>query len=208
MTRPLRVAVAGLGTVGGGVVKLLLARRAEFAERAGRAIDCVLVSARDRKKRRSFDIGNIPWADDIQALAAADVDVVVELVGGEDGPARALVEHALASGKHVVELAAGEGLRIHEDGRATLVSNVDLERVTAWQSGKIFFDNEPLASAAERINRYTRSQIEIDPSVAALGMSGVFNAGDTNAFIEAVTAYFPVDVIRTDGSKTYLTSRK
>ena len=102
MTRPLRVAVAGLGTVGGGVVKLLLSRRAEFAERAGRAIDCVLVSARDRKKRRSVDIAAIPWADDTRALATADVDVVVELVGGEDGAARALVELALSSGKHVV----------------------------------------------------------------------------------------------------------
>ena len=95
MTKPLRVAIAGLGTVGGGVVKVLTARRAELAARAGREIECVLVSARDAKKKRAADIGNIPWTDDVASLAAGDADVVVELIGGEDGVARTLVERAL-----------------------------------------------------------------------------------------------------------------
>ena len=111
MTRPLRVAIAGLGTVGGGVVKVLTAHRAELAARAGRDIECVMVSARDRGKRRAADIGYIPWTDDSASLAAGDADVVVELIGGEDGPARTLVERALKSGKHVV--TANKALLAH-----------------------------------------------------------------------------------------------
>jgi len=111
-------------------------------------------------------------------------------------------------GEGVVELTAGEGLRIRQDGRAVLVANVDLDRATAWQSGKMFFDNEPLASAAERVNRYARRQIEVDPSVATVGISGVFNAGDPDAFVEAVTLYFPVKIDRTNESEIRLTARK
>jgi homoserine dehydrogenase len=102
MTKPLRVAIAGLGTVGGGVLKVLLTRRAELAARAGREIECVAVSARDAKKKRSAEIGNIAWTDDSASLAESDVDVVVELIGGESGVAYALVERALQAGKHVV----------------------------------------------------------------------------------------------------------
>jgi transmembrane sensor len=107
----------------------------------------------------------------------------------------------------VVELTAGEGLRVHDDGRAVLLSNVDLTRATAWQKGRVFFDNEPLSAAVERINRYARQQVKVDPSVAAVGISGVFNSGDTDAFIEAVTTYFPVEAIRNRGTTIYLTRR-
>jgi homoserine dehydrogenase len=102
MTKPLRVAIAGLGTVGGGVVKVLTGRRAEIAARAGREIECVLVSARDRRKARTADTANIPWTDDSASLAASDADVIVELIGGEEGAARTLAERALRAGKHVV----------------------------------------------------------------------------------------------------------
>jgi homoserine dehydrogenase len=111
MTKPLRVAIAGLGTVGGGVLKLLASRRSELAERAGRAVECVAVSARDRKKARTVDIADIPWTDDVQSLAGGDADVVVELIGGEDGPARTLVERALSAHKHVV--TANKALLAH-----------------------------------------------------------------------------------------------
>jgi transmembrane sensor len=110
-------------------------------------------------------------------------------------------------GEGVVELAAGEGLRIHRDGRAVLVANINLDRTATWQSGKIFFDNEPLASAAERVNRYSRRRIEVDPSVATLGISGVFNTVDTDSFIEAITEYFPIKVDRKSDSEIHLTRR-
>lgn len=106
------------------------------------------------------------------------------------------------------ELTAGEALVVRDDGRAVLLSHVDLTRATAWQSGKIFFDNEPMSSAVERINRYSHKQVEVDQLVAGVGISGVFNTGDTDAFIEAVTAYFPVDVDHQTDSTVYLTLRK
>jgi transmembrane sensor len=107
----------------------------------------------------------------------------------------------------VIELRSGEGLRVRADGQAVVLPKIDLDRATAWQSGRMFFDNEPLDSAAERVNRYSRLQIEVDPSVANVGVSGVFNAGDATAFIEAVAAYFPVQVNRMGASGIHLTAR-
>jgi homoserine dehydrogenase len=103
VTEPLRIALAGLGTVGAGVVRLLDANGELIARRAGRPIEVVAVSARDRSKDRGIDIGRFHWSDDPVALAAhADADVVVELVGGSDGPALALARATLASGKSLV----------------------------------------------------------------------------------------------------------
>jgi len=102
VSSPLRIGLAGLGTVGGGVAKLLSMRGDELTARAGRTMEIVAVSARDRKKSRPLDLKSVTWFDDAAALAKADVDVVVELIGGEDGIARKVVEAALKSGKHVV----------------------------------------------------------------------------------------------------------
>jgi homoserine dehydrogenase len=102
MTAPLRIAVAGVGTVGSGVVRQLLERGDELAERAGRSLQLVMLSVRDRTKRRSVEIGDIPWADDALALTESGADAVVELIGGENGTALALCTAALNAGKHVV----------------------------------------------------------------------------------------------------------
>jgi len=106
-----------------------------------------------------------------------------------------------------VELTAGEALHVHRDGKTTRIAKANVERAIAWQQGKIFFDNEPLSSAAERINRYAREQIEVDPSVAGLGISGGFNAGDSSAFVDAITTYFPVKVEQSGGATLRLTTR-
>ena len=100
MTSSLKIAIAGLGTVGGGVIKALEARKADLAARAGRGIDIVAVSARSSAKARGFAVKN--WQQDPLALAKGDADVVVELIGGDEGVARHLVETALENGKHVV----------------------------------------------------------------------------------------------------------
>jgi homoserine dehydrogenase len=101
--RPLAVAIAGLGTVGAGVVKLLRDNADVIAARAGRPITVTAVSARDRTRDRGVSLSGLRWYDDPVALAAdPNVDVVVELIGGSDGPARALVERAIAAGKPVV----------------------------------------------------------------------------------------------------------
>src|SRR5271154_4987863 len=98
--KPFRIAIAGLGTVGGGVVKALAARGDDLSARAGRKLEVIAVCARDAKKARGFEVKN--FVADPLALAKGDADLVVELIGGEEGIARQLVETALANGKHVV----------------------------------------------------------------------------------------------------------
>jgi homoserine dehydrogenase len=103
MTRPLAIAVAGLGTVGAGVVKLLRANADIIAARAGRPIAITAVSARERHRDRGISLSGLRWYEDPVALAAdPQVDVVVECIGGSEGPARDLVQAAIAAGKHVV----------------------------------------------------------------------------------------------------------
>jgi homoserine dehydrogenase len=102
-TAPLRIALAGLGTVGAGVIRLVEANAALIARRAGRDIVITAISARDRTKDRGVDISAYTWEDDMTAMAARDdVDVVVELVGGSDGPALALARNTIAGGKALV----------------------------------------------------------------------------------------------------------
>ncbi len=100
---PLRLGIAGLGTVGIGVVKIVQRHGPLLARRAGRPIEIAAVCASSRHKNRSADISAYGWEDDPVALARRDdVDLVIELIGGENGPAKATVEAALAAGKDVV----------------------------------------------------------------------------------------------------------
>ena len=99
--RPLRVAVAGLGTVGCGVLATLSRQAAAITARAGRPVAVVAVSARDRERARPVDIADLPWFDDPVDLVDA-ADVVVEVIGGEGDPALALQRAALDRGRHVV----------------------------------------------------------------------------------------------------------
>jgi homoserine dehydrogenase len=103
MNGPLKIGIAGLGTVGAGVVKLLAEHRNLLDLRGGRPLELVAVSARSRGKKRDIDLGGVRWEKDPLALAkAADIDVVVELIGGSDGIALRLAESTLRSGKHLV----------------------------------------------------------------------------------------------------------
>ena len=101
--QPFRVGIAGLGTVGAAVLDILVRRDNALAERVGRAVRVTAVSARDRARGRGHDLSPYKWFDDPVALAGSgDVDCVVELIGGSDGAAKAVVEAALGSAKHVV----------------------------------------------------------------------------------------------------------
>lgn len=103
VTQPLRIALAGLGTVGAGVIRLLESNAELVTARAGRPLEIVAVSARDRSRDRGLDLTPYDWADDMTEMAARDdVDVVVELVGGSDGPALALARNATGHGKAFV----------------------------------------------------------------------------------------------------------
>ena len=112
MKSPLRIAIAGLGTVGGGALRLLQRNADLVARRGGRPIVVTAVSSRDRKRDRGVDLGTVRWFDDAVAMAAAsDIDVVVELIGGSEGIAAGTVRTALKSGKHVV--TANKALLAH-----------------------------------------------------------------------------------------------
>ena len=103
MAEPLRIALAGLGTVGAGLVRLFEMNGALIERRAGRPVRIVAVSARDRSKERGVDLAPYEWQDDMTTLAARnDVDVVVELVGGADGPALTTARNALKASKALV----------------------------------------------------------------------------------------------------------
>lgn len=99
----LRVGLAGLGTVGAGVIKLLDTNRDIITRRAGKEIVVTVVSARDRTRGRGIDISALGWEDNAIDLATRDdVDTVVELIGGSDGPALALARAAIDAGKGFV----------------------------------------------------------------------------------------------------------
>lgn len=103
MSEPLRLGIAGLGTVGAALVQILAEKHNFLASRCGRAIEVVAVSARDKNRKRECDISRFRWFDSPVELAGdPQIDVFVELIGGESGPARESVEAALRSGKHVV----------------------------------------------------------------------------------------------------------
>ena len=125
--QPLRIALAGLGTVGAGVIRLVEANAALLARRAGRPIIITAVSARDRSKARGVDISPYAWEDDMIIMGErADVDVVVELVGGSDGPALACARATFDAGKSLVTankaMIAHHGLELATRAEAARVA--------------------------------------------------------------------------------------
>lgn len=103
MTEPLKIAIAGLGTVGVGIVKIVQQHGELLKARSSRTLEIVAVSARTRNKNRDVDLSSYDWEDDPVAMAKRDdVDLLIEVIGGEDGPAKAATEAALKAGKHVV----------------------------------------------------------------------------------------------------------
>jgi homoserine dehydrogenase len=103
MTNALRIGIAGLGNVGVGVLDIVKKHGPLLADRAGMPIKVTGVAARNKSKDRGHDLTGIAWFDDPVALAKSlDIDVFVELMGGEGDPAKSAVEAAIASGKHVI----------------------------------------------------------------------------------------------------------
>jgi homoserine dehydrogenase len=116
MQSPLNLAIAGLGTVGAGVVQLLQRHGTKIEAVAGRPVRIAAVSARDTRKPRPFKREGLEWVDDPLKLAAMPgIDVFLELMGGEGDPSKKAVESALKSGKHVV--TANKALLAHHGTR-------------------------------------------------------------------------------------------
>jgi homoserine dehydrogenase len=155
MAAPRRIALAGLGTVGGGVIRLIETNGALIARRAGRPLEIVAVCARDRFKDRDVDLSRYQWEDDMTLLAGReDVDVVVELVGGADGPALALARRALAAGKGLVTankaMIAHHGMELAE---AAEQAGVPLKFEAAVAGGIPVIKGLREGAAANRIER-------------------------------------------------------
>jgi len=117
MSEALRVGVAGLGTVGASLVRILREKSDELSVQCGRAMVVSAVSARDRDKDRGISLDGVPWFDDPAEMAASDgIDVFVELIGGDEGPARESIMAALQAGHHVITankaLLAKHGLEL------------------------------------------------------------------------------------------------
>jgi homoserine dehydrogenase len=103
MVAPLKVGLAGLGTVGAAVIDLIARERPALTARTGRAIEVVAVTARSKAKKRPVDLSKVKWVRDPLALATDPaIDVFVELMGGAGDPAKGAIEAALAAGKSVV----------------------------------------------------------------------------------------------------------
>jgi homoserine dehydrogenase len=127
LTEPLKIAIAGLGTVGSGLVKLLTEQAGLLEQRCGRRLVITAVSARERRRERGFSLAGYTWYDDpVEMARSADAEVVVELIGGSEGPAKALVEAALARGRHVV--TANKALLAHHG--AELAAAAELGKAT------------------------------------------------------------------------------
>jgi len=128
MAEPFRIGIAGLGTVGGTLVRIVADDAAAISRRLGRPVEIAAVSARSRTKDRGVDISGFAWFDDPVELArSGDIALFVELMGGEDGPALAAITAALEAGTPVVTankaLLAAHGMqiaRLAEAGGASL----------------------------------------------------------------------------------------
>src|SRR5262249_21988712 len=119
MVAPLKVGLAGLGTVGASVVRMIERQREALEARCGRPIEVVAVTARSREKLRSVCLGRFCWAGGLVGLAGAPaIDVFVEVIGGESDPAKHAVQGARSAGKSVVTankaLLARHGMALAE----------------------------------------------------------------------------------------------
>src|SRR6266568_3958508 len=103
MAQPLKVGIAGVGTVGAALIAQIARHKEALATRCGRGIEVVAVGARSKTKDRGVDLKKMKWFSDPVALAREPgIDVFVELMGGSGDPAKAAVEAALSAGKSVV----------------------------------------------------------------------------------------------------------
>jgi transmembrane sensor len=143
--------------------------------------------------------------------------VLVTLIEGrvsilQDRPARFLPIAPQAPAAVLARLTSGEELitptpephsAFASIAAVQVIQNVNLDKATAWESGQLIFENEPLSSVAERVSRYAANPVTAEGSAGALKISGVFNAGDTATFIDTVQRAFPVQADQAeDGSVT------
>jgi transmembrane sensor len=128
----------------------------------------------------------------------------------EDGQVQVVLIHGEADVKpSSAPQSRGETLRSGErlvaSETAEKRDKPDLTRMLAWQTGYEMFDKEQLADAVQEMNRYSTQRLEVDPSVAALKVSGVYRVGDNGAFARSLAKLLPITV-REDGDTLFLTA--
>ena len=181
MGKTIKLGIAGLGTVGVGLIEIIQNHGATMANRSGQTIEISAVSARSRTKDRGVDLSGYDWEDDAVKLAARDdIDVFVELIGGDSGPAKAAVEAALKAGKHVVT-ANKALLALH--GQALAQQAETAGRVIRFEAGVAGgipvikaltegladadrLSSEPSTTAAEHRRRFADADTEHPAGVA------------------------------------------
>jgi homoserine dehydrogenase len=155
MSEVMKIAIAGVGTVGAETIRILKENATLLTARTGRPIEVVAVSARDRSRDRKVDLSGIDWCDSALDLAARDdVEVVVELIGGSEGIAKDLVEAALGMGKSVV--TANKALVAHHGaalGRAAEKNDAVLAYESAVAGGIPIIKTLREGLSANRIER-------------------------------------------------------
>ena len=129
--------------------------------------------------------------------------VVVRSAAASPGPSMARAEAQIPK---PLALHSGQVLVAVADAKPS-IKPADLPVATAWEAGRLILNNEPLGEAVERVNRYTDKPLLVDPAIAQLRVSGVFNAGDVATFVDAVTTLFPVQANVNDANQTVLQKR-
>jgi transmembrane sensor len=132
--------------------------------------------------------------------------VLVTLIQGHIVVKSAAITSTASRLEPPLSLTAGEELIASQDSKPN-ISQINLQSATAWEGGQLVFKDVTLAEAVERVNRYTGKPVMVDPSVAAIRISGVFNAGDVGSFVSAVTSYFPVQATTTSDGNILLQRR-
>ena len=193
MADKLRLGVAGLGTVGVGLIKIIQNHGEMLTLRSGKVIEISAISARSRTKDRGVALDGYAWEDDPVALAKRDdVDVFVELMGGEDGPAKASVEAAIAAGKQVV--TANKALLAHHGhalAKAAEAAGVNLRFEAAVAGGIPVIKALTEGLAGNKITRImgvmngTCNYILTRMETSGLSYDEVFAEADALGYLEA-----------------------
>jgi transmembrane sensor len=143
---------------------------------------------------------------DVERLQSSVLVTLIQgqvVIKGAQGPP---TPETLGAAESSISLKVGEELVAVRNVRPAIVTT-DLQVARAWESGRLLFRDEPLGDAVARVNRYTANPVEVDPSIASIRVSGVFNAGDVSSFVSAVTSYFPVQAVTTDTNSILLQPR-
>ena len=193
MTKPLRLGIAGLGTVGTGVIKILQNKKSLLQERTGRQISISAVTAKSKTKKRGLDLSLYHWEEDPVALAKRDdVDVFIELIGGHEGVAKKAVEIAIKNGKDVI--TANKALLAHHGHELALKAekNGSVLRFEAAVAGGIpVIKSLTEGLAGNSINRIigvmngTCNYILTRMESSGLNYEEVFSEADKLGYLEA-----------------------